>query len=329
MRIGIPLLSLGSYGGVRKIIEISNYLAEKNEVWILYPKGRGETPFKISPNVKLFEGPFRNRFLHLIYCINFLSLEEFDLIIFNFFPTAYLYFFVNKKSVYFVQDVEHRFYNNPFVKILALLTYLIPIKKITYNPAICEAVNCEALISPGVDKRTFKPLNLSRERNRIMYIPRKEGRKGFDIFLDAIRILKEKGEDFRVLLVGGTQDYDEKIRELGISFEHLYPRDDDELARIYNSVGVFVLTSRVEGLGFPVLEALACGTPVVATKSDGARVWGNWVILAEEAGEIADGISEVFGNFEDYLKKVKNLREEIPDILDMAKAFEEHLSDIK
>ena len=88
MKIGIPLLSLGSYGGVRKIVEISNYLAEKNEVWILYPKGRGETPFKILPKVKLVESPFKNRFLHLIYCINLLNLEGFDVLIFNFFPTS-------------------------------------------------------------------------------------------------------------------------------------------------------------------------------------------------------------------------------------------------
>jgi len=329
MKIGIPLLSLGSYGGVRKIVEISNYLAEKNEVWILYPKGRGETPFKISPKVKLVESPFKNRFLHLIYCINLLNLEGFDVLIFNFFPTSYLWFFVNKRAVYFVQDVEYRFYDNPILKALAFLTYTFPINKITYNPAICESLNCEMLINPGVDKEVFRPLKLKRERFKIMYIPRKEKRKGFDVFLKAIRILKERGVNFSVLFVGGTSSYDLEIQNLGIPFEHIYPKDDLELAKAYNSVGVFVLTSKVEGLGFPVLEALACGTPVVATVSDGARVWGKWVSLAKDESELADKIWEVFEKFDEHLERVIRFRDEIPSTFDMVRAFEDCLSDIK
>ena len=329
MRIAIPLLSLGSYGGVRKIIEISNYLAEKNEVWVLYPKGRGETPFKISPKVKLVEGPFKNRLLHLIYSVAFLNLGGFDVIVYNFFPTAYLSFFVNVRAVYFVQDVEYRFYDNALLALLAFLTYLLPIKKITYNPAISEAVGCDALISPGVEKGTFRPMKVERERLKVMYVPRKERRKGFDVFLDALRVLKERGVKFSVLLVGGTQAYDEKIKSLGVELEHIYPKDDLELARAYNSVGVFVLSSKVEGLGFPVLEALACGTPVVATRSDGARVWGNWVILAENAEGIANGIKEIFENFDFHLERVKSIRKEIPDTFDMARSFEIHLSDLK
>ncbi len=329
MRIGIPLLSLGSYGGVRKIVEISNYLAEKNEVWIIYPKGRGETPFKISPKVKLVQGPFKNRLLHLIYCINFLNVEGFDILILNFFPTAYLHFFVNIRSIYFVQDVEYRFYDNPILKLLAFLTYLFPIEKITYNPAISEVANCDALISPGVDKSVFHPMNLNRHRFKIMYIPRKEKRKGFDIFFKALELLKEIGLNFSVLLVGGTALFDQHLQDLGVNFEHLYPKDDLELAKIYNSVGVFVLTSKVEGLGFPVLEALSCGTPVVAIRSDGARVWGNWVVLAESAEGIAYAIKDVFEKFEDHLEKITKIWEEIPDVSNMAKAFEDYISDIK
>ncbi len=45
---------------------------------------------------------------------------------------------------------------------------------------------------------------------------------------------------------------------------HVYPRlPDVELALLYRMAGVVVLTSREEGFGFPLLESLACGTPVV------------------------------------------------------------------
>ena len=77
------------------------------------------------------------------------------------------------------------------------------------------------------------------------------------------------------------------------------------------------------------MEALACGTLVVATVSDGARVWGKWVSLAKDESELADKIWEVFEKFDEHLERVMRVRDEIPSTFDMAKAFEDCLSDIK
>ena len=103
--------------------------------------------------------------------------------------------------------------------------------------------------------------------------------KGFDHFINALRYicertdlarLKQQGK-LKLLLVGRPSPESEKLfDELGLEYISLgYLHDDNELAQAYSAADVAVLSSIEDNLPNMMLEALACGTPVVGFRTGG------------------------------------------------------------
>jgi glycosyltransferase involved in cell wall biosynthesis len=110
-----------------------------------------------------------------------------------------------------------------------------------------ERLGVQARVAyPGIDER-FTPEGAVDERGYVLAIGTREPRKNLDV-LDSVGV--------RVV------DY------VG----------DEELPRLYRGADVFVFPSRLEGFGMPVVEAMACGTPVVCS---------NHPSLDEAAGDAA------------------------------------------
>ncbi len=145
-----------------------------------------------------------------------------------------------------------------------------------------------AVISEGTDP-TFRLLPQGEQMNEILarwslnrrrfllYVGGISPHKNLGTLLEAFAQLRRDAgyRDFRLVLVGDyTGDvfysaYDDlrrQARALGVDDAVVFTGyvDDADLAYLYNAAAAFVLPSLLEGFGLPAVEAMACGTPVVA-----------------------------------------------------------------
>ncbi|MDE0004451.1 MAG: glycosyltransferase [Rhodospirillaceae bacterium] len=105
-------------------------------------------------------------------------------------------------------------------------------------------------------------------------------KKGFDVLLRAVAIAAQRGVPFK-LEIGGDGPESSSLKELadrlGIGGQVKFRGWIDDVATYFADADVFVLPSRSEAFGIVLLEAMACGVPIVAT-----RVSGPLEILEEQ-----------------------------------------------
>ena len=104
----------------------------------------------------------------------------------------------------------------------------------------------------------------------VLFVGSLKAHKNVSILIEAMAALKkEKMLSHELVLVGGKDDKEKELLALiekSASFVRVLGRvEDEELVRLYNLAEVFVLPSLWEGFGLPVLEAMACGAPVLAS----------------------------------------------------------------
>ena len=138
------------------------------------------------------------------------------------------------------------------------------------------------VVYPGVDSR-FRPQEdaeviravLCRcgiRRPFILGLGTLQPRKNFSRLIRAYDLLRRDHHIPHQLVIAGAKgwlyaDIEETIDVLGLHEHVLLPGfvADDELPALYSAADVFAFPSLYEGFGIPVLEAMACGTPVVTT----------------------------------------------------------------
>jgi glycosyltransferase involved in cell wall biosynthesis len=106
----------------------------------------------------------------------------------------------------------------------------------------------------------------------VLFVGTLEPRKNVTLLLDAFQLVRRQ-LDAQLLLVGGRGWLDEPIFArhaqlgLGNAARFLGPLGEEDLAILYSHAGALVLPSLYEGFGLPVLEAMACGAPVICSNA--------------------------------------------------------------
>lgn len=151
------------------------------------------------------------------------------------------------------------------------------LSKYVVKNADCVAANSQATLKmiqelgghntqyvpSGVDVNRFKPLN--REREAVTYVGALNRVKGVDLFLRAMEGVSEK-----VWIVGDGPER-ERLEALAanLKIECTFWGFRTDVPEFMNRSKVVVLPSRSEGFGLTLLEAMACGTPVVGRETGG------------------------------------------------------------
>lgn len=194
-----------------------------------------------------------------------------------------------------------------------------PFLKIIWNNAGALTANSEGLknlaqefhrkrqidiIHNGVDTDKFYPpdnkVNVSEKGEiKILFVSRLIERKGLQFVIPKLKYIQEKSKKSLRLIIVGDGPYRDNLEKMTleskcneiVSFEG--HKDKSELLLYYQQADVFILPSKKEGMPNVVLEAMACGLPIVMTPCEGSKELINDNGIISPIDEFADNLTRL------------------------------------
>ena len=168
------------------------------------------------------------------------------------------------------------------------------------------------VVQGAVDHTHFQPIRDAKqlaevreryglgERPYILALSRLEPRKNFVRLIEAFASAREEAQLPHKLVIGGRKGwlYESifaRVQELGLAEDILFPGfvAEADLPALYSGAAFFAYPSLYEGFGLPIVEAMACGAPVLTSDNSclpEAGGPGAIYVRAEDVDSIAEGI---------------------------------------
>ena len=309
MHITVYRHSLLNRGGDKVIAQYANYLLRQGHVVTLYTNELNSL-FELAPNITVKRISWKGKIGSLAYGI--LNRLEGDVIVADIIAMALCLSVRHSRRIfYFAQADDTQYYSSPFLKQLIRLFYTIGLKQLKIPCAAVSSGLQTALrnysthvqvIPNGIDLTAFhrspsQELQAKKQgRKTIMILARDDHRKGLDTALNVLRELprffaEDKIEvwTFNEEVIPGQIPY--KVINWG------YP-PEEKLVELLSTADLFLYPSRHEGFGLLVLEAMACGCPVVTTKSVPivTHLRNAWVSNIDDRVHLGEGVSRILTN---------------------------------
>lgn len=149
----------------------------------------------------------------------------------------------------------------------------------------------------GVDLRVFSPKSGYRlddgGRLELYFVGTLSRRKGLPFAVSLMEELRRRGLPVHLTLVGPVDDFDPRSLD-GALFTHIPFMGHGELAALHHRLDLFVFPSNMDSWAQTVVEAMACGSPVLVSANTGARdaveQGGGLVLPVGDLGAWADAI---------------------------------------
>ena len=215
-----------------------------------------------------------------------------------------LFFFFNNLttiifSYIFKPNIIHYSYYNPFLSKFLNIPYVVTVHDLIHEKlfkgnffsqrkAILTKATKIICISEETKKNLLKFYNIKKDKVSVIYhgvkINNRKSRKvkknqkifffdrgrykNFDIVVNAFNLSSYLKKNFQIICFGGgnfTHEENEKFYRLGVNKKILQMNGDDMLLKkYYRNSKVIVYSSKIEGFGIPLIEAMSNNCPIIA-----------------------------------------------------------------
>jgi glycosyltransferase involved in cell wall biosynthesis len=246
-----------------------------------------------------------------------LAKQDFDVFVSTYYDPYFLDYIGDKPFVLTLHDMIHDLFPQYFTRdkytvsrkklLLEKATRVIAVSENTkkdileFYPHIDADKIDVVYLSQSID--TVSKVNVGLPEKYILFVGNRTIYKNFNFFIEAVAPLLHADSNLFVVAAGGNgfeKDEAGLLQKLQISSQVIQQNfEDNELASYYSQAQCFAFPSEYEGFGIPVLEAMACGCPVVLAYHSS---------FPEVAGDA--GVYFELHNGEDLKSKIQNLLED-------------------